>query len=183
MNAVTLEQLRLLRLQHCVPRNNRYVCSWNKRDLWCSEGQMAPVATGQMSPAETAQTSAAEAGEMYSAKTGLCAVSIQGIYPVSAADICAVDLSCLSSKHLRVCQRGWASRPWACNPKSPHFYWLALNQPSPQSLTFIDSAGPPKALTFIDGPGPAWPTLIPHFYPQGTASPNPHFYWPDASIL
>ena len=62
---------------------------------------------------------------------------------------------------VEVCQRGWAGRPWARNPKTPHFYWLGLGRPGPpQPLTFIDGPGParpPKSLTFIDGPWASGP--------------------------
>ena len=78
---------------------------------------------------------------------------------------------------MRVCQRGWAGRPWARNPKTPHFYWLGLGRPGPpQPLTFIDGPGParlPKALTFIDGPWarPAHPN--PSLLSTGPGPPNP----------
>ena len=88
-------------------------------------------------------------------------------------------------KHVRVCQRGWAGRPRARNPKP---------------LTSIG----PKPLTFIDRPGQPG-LLIPHFHRQAPASPAPNpsllsteprparpptsigqtlrFYWPDPSLL
>ena len=74
---------------------------------------------------------------------------------------------------MRVCQRGLAGRPWARNPKTPHFYWLAspgpkpltvinaLGQPGPPTPHFYRRAlgqpGPPKSLTFIDRARPAQP--------------------------
>ena len=96
---------------------------------------------------------------------------------------------------MRVCQRGWAGRPWARNPKTPHFYWLGLGRPGPpQSLTFIDGPGParpPKALTFIDGPWarPAHPN--PSLLSTGPGRPKPltsigqtpHFYQPGQAAL
>ena len=56
---------------------------------------------------------------------------------------------------MRVCQRVWAGRPWANNPKTPH------GQASPQPLTCIDR---PKA-------SPASPT--PHFYRRAPGQPGP----------
>ena len=96
-------------------------------------------------------------------------------------------ISMSSQDHVRVCQIGWAGRPWARNPKTPHFYWLGLGRPSPPNPSLLSTgpgpARPPKSLTFIDGPGPARPTQIPHFYRLGQASLTPHFYWPDPSLL
>ena len=79
-----------------------------------------------------------------------------------------------NKKHgqLRVCQIGWA-----CNPKTPHFYWLGLGRPGPtQPLTFIDGPGParpPKALTFIDGPWAHPAHLNPSLLSTGPGQPNP----------
>ena len=95
------------------------------------------------------------------------------------AQLWTVDQRCFQSarKHMRVCQRGWAGRPWARYPKTPHFYWLGLGRPGPpQPLTFIDGPGParpPKALTFIDGPWarPAHPN--PSLLSTRPSPPNP----------
>ena len=78
---------------------------------------------------------------------------------------------------MRVCQIGWAGRPWARNPKTPRFYWLGLGRPGPaQPLTFIDGPGParpPKALTFIDGPWARPAHLNPSLLSTGAGQPNP----------
>ena len=79
---------------------------------------------------------------------------------------------CSYHRQVRVCQIGWAGRPWARNPKTPHFYWLGLGRP-----------GPPNPSLLSTGPGPARPTQIPHFYRWGQAPQTPHFYWPDPSLL
>ena len=58
-------------------------------------------------------------------------------------------------------------------PPSPHFYRQGLGQPSPQPLTFINSAWvspAPKPSLLSTGPGPAW-------------HPTPHCYWSDPSLL
>ena len=93
----------------------------------------------------------------------------------------------IDSIDLRVCRIGWAGRPWARNPKIPHFYWLALGQPGHPKPSLLSTgpgpARPPKALTFIEGPGPARPSQIPHFYRWAWLPQTPHFYWPDPSLL
>ena len=61
---------------------------------------------------------------------------------------------------MRVCQIGWAGRPWARNPKTPHFYWLGLGRP-----------GPPNPSLLSTGPGPARSSQIPHFYRRAGARP------------
>ena len=60
-------------------------------------------------------------------------LAVKGVLEASHAGACV--------KHVRVRQIGWAGRPWARNPKTPHFYWLGLGRPGPtQALTFIDGA-------------------------------------------
>ena len=82
---------------------------------------------------------------------------------------------------MRACQRGWAGRPWARNPKTLHFYWLGLGRPGPpQPLTFIDKPGlarPPKAPTFIDGPR-APPVHLRPAQPLTSIGQAPRFHQP-----
>ena len=86
----------------------------------------------------------------------------------------------MPSQDLRVCQRGWAGRPWARNPKTPHFYWLALGQPGHPKPSLLST----KAWA---GPAPQ----TPHFYRRAWAGPahlNPSLLWtgpgqPNPSLL
>ena len=78
---------------------------------------------------------------------------------------------------MRVCQRGWAGRPWARNPKTPHFHWLALGQPGPPTPSLLSTgpgpARPPKVLTFIDRPWASPAHLNPSLVAAGPGQPKP----------
>ena len=80
-------------------------------------------------------------------------------------------------------------RPWPARPPTPHFY---RQGPAPTPHFYRQGPAPnldllPKGLPnpslLSTGSGPARPTQIPHFYRQGPASPTPHFYWPDPSLV
>ena len=78
-------------------------------------------------------------------------------------------------ENMRVCQRGWAGRPQARYPKTPHFYWLALGQPGTPTPHFyrqgLGQPGLPTPHFYRQGPGPARPQA------RASPGPNPSLLW------
>ena len=91
LNIVTLPQLRLLRYQNCVLRQDRCLFLQKTLSVLATE-EMSAVETGQISSVETGHMSAVKTGQMSAVETRqMSFLARENICPVSAANICPVS--------------------------------------------------------------------------------------------